>query len=122
MTGALYRVEVTRALQVIYNLCAAYYDDLEVKFHLLVQSRAKSKKTLSSIPVDKQTIGHIERRLFSPNCIIQGSSVTRMTSIGPAVVSMGTVVHLRCPSSSQDYKNGEIPLTRCCFCSNLLGL
>lgn len=54
---------------------------------------------------NKQTIERTndKRRLFSPNCIIQGSSVTRMTSIGPASPSQ---------NHTRTKKNGEIPLTR----------
>lgn len=61
---------------------------------------------------NKQTIERNDkRRLFSPNCITQGSSVTRMTSIGPAMmVSMGTdtVVHLRLsPTQNPVQKRGN---------------
>lgn len=82
-------------------------DDFDDQFRLLL-----GRKTLQQHCSTQQTIERNDkRRLFSPNCIIQGSSVTRMTSIGPAMmVSMGTdtVVHLRLsPTQNLVQKRGN---------------
>lgn len=80
-------------------------DDFDGQFRLLL-GRKTLQQHCSTLQTNNRT--NDKRRLFSPNCIIQGSSVTRMTSIGPAmVVSMGTdtVVHLRLSPTQNPVQN-----------------
>lgn len=102
----------------IYNLCAANYDDF---YRVPPTSKKPKKKAL------KHSSGQTNNRTSNDAYFFRIASFKAAQSrewrqLGRWFLwvpsSTCAARHRHRSPSSQDYKNGEIPLTSCCFCLN----